>query len=75
MQVFSALMRSIEIGQAELTEEMVEKQREIEQRADGLIKDLEQELNELQKRNTELEKLSHTEDHLHFLQVILSYCY
>ncbi|KAJ8366452.1 hypothetical protein AAFF_G00353710 [Aldrovandia affinis] len=74
VEVFSALMRSIEVGQAKLTEEMEEKQRALEQRAEGLIKDLEQELTELQKRNTELEKLSNTEDHLHFLQSFPALC-
>ncbi|KAJ8372741.1 hypothetical protein AAFF_G00277490 [Aldrovandia affinis] len=74
VEVFSALMRSIEIRQAKLTEEMEEKQRALEQRAEGLIKDLEQELTELQKRNTELEKLSNTEDHLHFLQSFPALC-
>ncbi|KAJ8367007.1 hypothetical protein AAFF_G00334000 [Aldrovandia affinis] len=74
VEVFSALMRSIEVGQAVLTDVMGEKQRALEQRAEGLIKDLEQELTELQKRNTELEKLSNTEDHLHFLQSFPALC-
>uniref|UniRef100_A0A673I1T7 E3 ubiquitin-protein ligase TRIM39-like n=1 Tax=Sinocyclocheilus rhinocerous TaxID=307959 RepID=A0A673I1T7_9TELE len=33
-----------------------------------LIEELEQEITELKMRNTELEQLSHTEDHLHFLK-------
>ncbi|KAG9329631.1 hypothetical protein JZ751_003416, partial [Albula glossodonta] len=74
VQVFSALMRSIELRQAELTEVMEEKQRAVETRAEGLIKDLEQELTQLQKRTNELEKLSQTEDHLHFLQSFPSLC-
>ncbi|KAJ8382509.1 hypothetical protein SKAU_G00032870 [Synaphobranchus kaupii] len=74
LQVFSTLMRSIEIRQANLTGVMAEKQRAVEERAEGLIKDLEQELTELQNRNTELEKLSQTEDHLYFLQSFPSLC-
>ncbi|XP_036407060.1 E3 ubiquitin-protein ligase TRIM58 [Megalops cyprinoides] len=74
MQVFSALVRSIEMRQAKLTEELEEKQREAERRAEGLIKELEQELTELQRRSTELEQLSRTEDHLHFLQTFPSLC-
>lgn len=35
----------------------------------GLIGELEQEITELQRRNTDLEHLSRTEDHIHFLQV------
>lgn len=34
-----------------------------------LVKQLEEEVSELQRRNTELEQLSHTEDDLHLLQV------
>ncbi|XP_035282621.1 E3 ubiquitin-protein ligase TRIM39-like [Anguilla anguilla] len=72
--VFSTLKRSIEIRQAKLTEVMEEKQRAVEKHAEGLIKDLEQELTELQTRSTELEKLSQTEDHLYFLQSFPSLC-
>ncbi|XP_061108803.1 E3 ubiquitin-protein ligase TRIM39 [Conger conger] len=73
-QVFSTLMRSIETRQAELTEVMEEKQRAVEKHAEDLIKDLEQELTELQKRNSQLENLSQTEDHLYFLQSFQSQC-
>eukprot|EP00063_Salmo_salar_P050810 XP_014025645.1 PREDICTED: E3 ubiquitin/ISG15 ligase TRIM25-like isoform X3 [Salmo salar] len=37
--------------------------------AEGLLEQLKQEVAELRKRSTELEQLSHTEDHIHFLQV------
>ncbi|XP_045068695.1 neoverrucotoxin subunit beta-like, partial [Coregonus clupeaformis] len=37
-------------------------------RVKGLLEQLEQEIAELRKRSTELEQLSHTEDHIHFLQ-------
>ncbi|XP_015201906.1 E3 ubiquitin-protein ligase TRIM39-like isoform X2 [Lepisosteus oculatus] len=68
VQVFTALQRHIERSQAELIELIEEKQRAAERKAEGLIKELEQEINLLLWRNIELEKLSHTEDHLHFLQ-------
>ncbi|KAL7880554.1 hypothetical protein SRHO_G00028080 [Serrasalmus rhombeus] len=42
--------------------------------ADDFIKDLEQEITELKRRDTELEQLSHTEDHLHLLQIYPSLC-
>lgn len=42
-----------------------EKQKAAEEQAEGLIKDSEQEFTELQRRSTELEQLSHSEDHLH----------
>uniref|UniRef100_A0A673M440 Zinc finger protein RFP-like n=1 Tax=Sinocyclocheilus rhinocerous TaxID=307959 RepID=A0A673M440_9TELE len=39
-----------------------------------LIQELQQELSELKMRNTELEHLLHTEDHLHLLQIDPSLC-
>uniref|UniRef100_A0A4W5M496 poly(ADP-ribose) glycohydrolase n=1 Tax=Hucho hucho TaxID=62062 RepID=A0A4W5M496_9TELE len=41
-------------------------------RAEGLLEQLEQEIAELRRRDAELEKLSHTEDHIHFLQSLSS---
>ncbi len=51
---------------------MEQKQKAAETQAEELIKELEQEITELKRRNTELEQLSHTEDHLHILQVSVS---
>ncbi|KAM4614756.1 zinc finger protein RFP-like [Polymixia lowei] len=68
VEVFTALMSSIERNQAELIETIEEKQKSTEKKAEGLIKQLEQEIIKLMKRSTELEQLSHTEDHLHLLQ-------
>uniref|UniRef100_A0A673JGS8 E3 ubiquitin-protein ligase TRIM21-like n=1 Tax=Sinocyclocheilus rhinocerous TaxID=307959 RepID=A0A673JGS8_9TELE len=45
-----------------------------ENQAEELIKELEQEITELERRNTELEQFSHTEDHLHLLQIYPSLC-
>uniref|UniRef100_A0A3B1KGW0 Bloodthirsty-related gene family, member 2 n=1 Tax=Astyanax mexicanus TaxID=7994 RepID=A0A3B1KGW0_ASTMX len=74
VEVFTALIRSIERRQAELLEVMEEKQKAAERQAEEFIKDLEQEITELKRRDTELEQLSHTEDHLHLLQVYPSLC-
>ncbi|XP_078143384.1 E3 ubiquitin-protein ligase TRIM39-like [Centroberyx gerrardi] len=68
VEVFTALVASIQRNQAELIEVIEEKQRAAEKQAEGFIKELEQEISELQRRSTELERLSHTEDHLHLLQ-------
>ncbi len=38
-------------------------------RAEGRLERLEQEINDLRRRDTELEQLSHTQDHIQFLQV------
>uniref|UniRef100_A0A3B5AM49 E3 ubiquitin-protein ligase TRIM39-like n=1 Tax=Stegastes partitus TaxID=144197 RepID=A0A3B5AM49_9TELE len=45
-----------------------EKQKAAERRAEELVDELQQEVTELQRRNTELEELRSTEDHLHLLQ-------
>ena len=44
-------------------------QRAAVSQAEGLVESLEQEIAELRKRYAELEKISHTEDHILFLQV------
>uniref|UniRef100_A0A671NSY8 Uncharacterized protein n=1 Tax=Sinocyclocheilus anshuiensis TaxID=1608454 RepID=A0A671NSY8_9TELE len=69
IKLFTDLMRSIERCQSELLEMMEQKQKAAEKQAEELIKELEQEITELKRRDTELEQLSHTEDHLHILQV------
>ncbi|XP_053347783.1 E3 ubiquitin-protein ligase TRIM39-like isoform X1 [Clarias gariepinus] len=74
VEVFTALIRSIKRSQAELLEVMREKQKAAERQAEGLIKELEQEITVLKRRDTELEQLSHTEDHLHLLQISSSMC-
>ncbi|XP_071396180.1 E3 ubiquitin-protein ligase TRIM21-like [Centroberyx affinis] len=68
VRVFTALMQSVERGQAELIETIQEKQKATEKQAEGFIKELEQEISELMKRTAEVEQLSRTEDHLHLLQ-------
>ena len=55
MQVFTDLVRSIEKIQAELIEMFEENQKAAERQAEGLIKDLKQEINDLKKRSTKLE--------------------
>ncbi|XP_062849727.1 nuclear factor 7, ovary-like [Trichomycterus rosablanca] len=74
MEIFRALIRSIERNQAEMLKVMEEKQRAEEREAEEFIKDLEQEITELNRRKTELEQISNTEDHLHLLQIYSSLC-
>ncbi|KAM6927023.1 E3 ubiquitin-protein ligase TRIM21-like [Lycodopsis pacificus] len=68
VQVFTALMESVERRMNELIDTIKEKQRKTEKQAEGFIKELEQEISELKKRSTEVEQLSRSEDHLHLLQ-------
>ncbi|XP_029509116.1 E3 ubiquitin-protein ligase TRIM21-like [Oncorhynchus nerka] len=58
VEVFTALVRSIERSQGEVIEEVEEKQKAAERQAEGLIEELEQEITELLRRGTEL-------DHVH----------
>ncbi|XP_060771687.1 E3 ubiquitin-protein ligase TRIM21-like [Neoarius graeffei] len=74
VKVFSALMCCIERSQAELLKVMEEKQKAAEMQAEEFVNELEQEITELKRRNTELEQISHTEDHLHLLQIYPSLC-
>ncbi|XP_060771242.1 E3 ubiquitin-protein ligase TRIM39-like [Neoarius graeffei] len=74
VEVFSALMQCIQRSQSELLKVMEEKQKAAEAQAEEFIKEMEQEITELKRRNIELEQLSHTEDHLHLLQIYPSLC-
>ncbi|XP_078022661.1 E3 ubiquitin-protein ligase TRIM21-like [Epinephelus lanceolatus] len=72
VQVFTALKESVERGLNELIDTIKEKQKRTQKQAEGFIKELEQEISELKKRSTEVEQLSHSEDHLHLIQSVQS---
>ncbi|XP_078022673.1 E3 ubiquitin-protein ligase TRIM21-like [Epinephelus lanceolatus] len=72
VQVFTALKESVERGLNELIDTIKEKQKRTQKQAEGFIRELEQEISELKKRNTEVKQLSHSEDHLHLLQSVQS---
>ncbi|XP_048053344.1 E3 ubiquitin-protein ligase TRIM39-like isoform X2 [Megalobrama amblycephala] len=72
VELFTGLIRSTERCQTELLEMMEEQQKAAEKQEEELIEDLEQEITELKMRNTELEQLSNTEDHLQVLQIYSS---
>uniref|UniRef100_A0A8C2EBJ1 Bloodthirsty-related gene family, member 9 n=1 Tax=Cyprinus carpio TaxID=7962 RepID=A0A8C2EBJ1_CYPCA len=67
IELFTSLIRSIERCQSELLELMEQKQTAAETQAEELSKELEQEITELERRNTALEQLSHTEDNMHLI--------
>ncbi|XP_060769757.1 tripartite motif-containing protein 16-like [Neoarius graeffei] len=58
----------------EVTELIRDQEKAELSRAERLLEQLEQEIADLQRRVTELEQLSHTHDHIHFLQVLASGC-
>ena len=72
VQVLTALMRCIEKQQEDFDQTVKEKLKSTEKQAEGLIKQLEQEIEDLTKRSSEVKQLTHTEDHLHFLQTFTS---
>ncbi|CAL8406934.1 unnamed protein product [Arctogadus glacialis] len=72
VQVLTALMRCIEKCQDDLNQMVKERLKSTEKQAEGLIKELEQEIDDLTNRSSEVKQLSHTKDHLHFLQAFRS---
>ncbi|XP_074533907.1 nuclear factor 7, brain-like [Halichoeres trimaculatus] len=72
VQVFRALKERVERSQAKLIHTVKEKQRETQKQAEGFIKELQQEISELEKRSSEVEQISRSEDHLQLLQNITS---
>ncbi|CAL8290036.1 unnamed protein product [Lota lota] len=72
VQVLTALTRYIEKWQDDFNQTVKEKLKSTEKQAEDLIKELEQEIDDLTNRSSEVKQLSHTEDHLHFLQTFRS---
>ncbi|XP_045068683.1 tripartite motif-containing protein 16-like [Coregonus clupeaformis] len=67
-KIFTELIHSIQRRRSEVKELIRAQEKAQVSQAEGLLEQLEQEIAELRKRSTELEQLSHTEDHIHFLQ-------
>ncbi|CAL8386299.1 unnamed protein product [Boreogadus saida] len=72
LQVFTALIGCVEKCRDEFNQTVQGKLKYTEKQADDLIKELEQEIEDLTNRSSEVKQLSHTEDHLHFLQAFRS---
>ncbi|XP_074533832.1 E3 ubiquitin-protein ligase TRIM21-like [Halichoeres trimaculatus] len=68
VQVFAGLIEAVKSSQTTFINLIKEKQRETEKRAEGFIKEMQQEISELEKRSSEVKQLSCSEDHLHLLQ-------
>ncbi|KAM6949529.1 E3 ubiquitin-protein ligase TRIM16-like [Aplochiton taeniatus] len=67
-RISTELILSIEKKRSEVKELIRDQQRTAVSQAEGLLGQLEQEIAELRRRDAELEQLSHTDDHIHFLQ-------
>ncbi|XP_029962959.1 E3 ubiquitin-protein ligase TRIM39-like [Salarias fasciatus] len=68
VEVFTALKECVERGLKQLMKRMKKEEEAREKQAEGLIRDLEEEICELMKRSSEVEQLFLSEDHLHLLQ-------
>ncbi|KAL7375275.1 hypothetical protein ABVT39_014651 [Epinephelus coioides] len=67
-QVCDMLINAIQRQQAELVEELEERQREAERRAVELYEELQREVNELQTRNSVLQNLEHAPNPVHLVR-------
>ncbi|XP_036452858.1 E3 ubiquitin-protein ligase TRIM47-like [Colossoma macropomum] len=67
-RIFTELISSIERKRSEVTEMIRAQVKAAVIRAEEILRQLEQEIAELRRRDAELEQLSHSEDHIHFLQ-------
>uniref|UniRef100_A0A8C7K5P8 Uncharacterized protein n=1 Tax=Oncorhynchus kisutch TaxID=8019 RepID=A0A8C7K5P8_ONCKI len=67
-RIFAELIRTMETRCSEVKELIRDQEKAEVSQAEGLLERLEQEVAELRRRDAELEKFSHTEDNIHFLQ-------
>lgn len=72
VQAATMMVIAIERNQALLIEEIERKQEVAEKRAEELLKEISQEINELQKRRSELHLLEHIENPVQLQQVRIS---
>ncbi|XP_029609543.1 tripartite motif-containing protein 16-like isoform X3 [Salmo trutta] len=67
-RIFTEFIDSVERRRTEMKELIIAQEYTAVSQAEGLMERLEQEIAELKMRGVELEKLAHTEDHIHFLE-------
>nr|XP_055059461.1 tripartite motif-containing protein 16-like [Misgurnus anguillicaudatus] len=67
-KIFTQLITSIERRRSEVIQLIRDQEKTAVSEAEGLLKRLEQEIDDLRRRDAELEQLSHTDDHIYFLQ-------
>nr|XP_055037568.1 E3 ubiquitin-protein ligase TRIM16-like [Misgurnus anguillicaudatus] len=66
--IFTQLIRSIERRRSEVTQLIRDQEKTAVSRAKGVMKHLEQEIDDLRRRDAKLTQFSHTDNHIHFLQ-------
>ncbi|XP_048866652.1 tripartite motif-containing protein 16-like isoform X26 [Brienomyrus brachyistius] len=67
-RIFTEIISSIERRRSEVTKLIRDQEKAAVSQAEGDMERLKLEIDELKRRHSELEQLSHTEDHIHFLQ-------
>ncbi|KAI4905357.1 hypothetical protein NFI96_022282, partial [Prochilodus magdalenae] len=67
-RIFTELICSIERRRSQLLELITAQEKAAVSRAEEALKELEQEIEQLSRRDAKLEQLLHTEDHIDFLQ-------
>ncbi|XP_072534128.1 tripartite motif-containing protein 16-like [Salminus brasiliensis] len=73
-RIFTKLIRLIEKKRSEVTELIRAQEKAELSRNEDLLEQLKQEITDLKRRHTELEQLSHKEDHIQFIQSFQSAC-
>uniref|UniRef100_A0A671SE29 Tripartite motif-containing protein 16-like n=1 Tax=Sinocyclocheilus anshuiensis TaxID=1608454 RepID=A0A671SE29_9TELE len=67
-RIFTEIIRSIEKRRSEVKQLIRDQERAAVSRAEARVEELEQEINDLKRRDTELKQFSEAQDHVHFLQ-------
>uniref|UniRef100_W5KPS2 B box-type domain-containing protein n=1 Tax=Astyanax mexicanus TaxID=7994 RepID=W5KPS2_ASTMX len=71
-KIFTEMIRSIEKKRSEVMELIRDQEETGLSEAEELLEKLEQQISDLKRKNTELNQLSQTEDHISFLQVSIT---
>ncbi|CAL8406679.1 unnamed protein product [Arctogadus glacialis] len=72
LQALTALMRCFEKWKEDFNQMVKEKLKSTEKQAENVVKELEQEIEDLTNRSSEVKPFSHAKDHLNFLQAFRS---
>ncbi|XP_073703461.1 tripartite motif-containing protein 16-like [Garra rufa] len=67
-RIFTELIHSIERSRSEATQRIKDQEKAAVSTAERILEQLKLEISDLKRRDAELEQLSHTQDHIHFLQ-------
>ncbi|XP_048018267.1 E3 ubiquitin/ISG15 ligase TRIM25-like [Megalobrama amblycephala] len=67
-KIFNKLIRSIKKNRSEVTRMIRNQEKAAVSRAEERLEQLEQEIDDLFRRDAELEQLSQTDDHIHFIE-------